>query len=52
MHVKQVNANYGGTEILTTLKSVYASPVQPGATRTILFMTDGGISGGEEEGEW
>jgi hypothetical protein len=46
-----VNADYGGTEILSTLRSVYASPVASGATRTILFMTDGGISGGEEEGE-
>lgn len=45
----QVHANWGGTEILATLNSVYAAPVAPNASRTVVFLTDGGISGGEED---
>eukprot|EP00197_Chlamydomonas_leiostraca_P001252 CAMPEP_0202885282 /NCGR_PEP_ID=MMETSP1391-20130828/41582_1 /ASSEMBLY_ACC=CAM_ASM_000867 /TAXON_ID=1034604 /ORGANISM="Chlamydomonas leiostraca, Strain SAG 11-49" /LENGTH=1167 /DNA_ID=CAMNT_0049568525 /DNA_START=90 /DNA_END=3594 /DNA_ORIENTATION=- len=43
-----VHADMGGTEILATLQSVYATPVPAGYARTLLFLTDGGISGGEE----
>lgn len=44
-----VHANLGGTEILSTFQSVYAMPVTPGYTRQVIFLTDGGISGGEEQ---
>ncbi len=44
-----MHANWGGTEILATLNSVYAAPVAPSASRTVVFLTDGGISGGEED---
>ncbi|KAG2492817.1 hypothetical protein HYH03_008975 [Edaphochlamys debaryana] len=44
-----VNADMGGTEILATLKHIYDSPVTPGYSREIIFLTDGGISGYEEQ---
>ncbi|KAG2497307.1 hypothetical protein HYH03_004890 [Edaphochlamys debaryana] len=46
---QHVQADMGGTEILATLKHVYDSPVTPGYTREIIFLTDGGISGHEEQ---
>lgn len=44
-----VHADMGGTEILATFTHIYATPPAPGATRQIIFLTDGGISGGEEQ---
>ncbi|PNH05173.1 von Willebrand factor A domain-containing protein 5A [Tetrabaena socialis] len=46
---EHVEADMGGTEILDTLKHVYSRPVAPGYSREIIFLTDGGISGHEEQ---
>ena len=43
-----VHANYGGTEVLSVLQAVYSQPIGPDATRQIIFLTDGGVDGGEE----
>ncbi|KAG2443262.1 hypothetical protein HYH02_009335 [Chlamydomonas schloesseri] len=45
----KVHANLGGTEMLQTLESIYMSPIAAGYTREIIFLTDGGVSGHEEE---
>ncbi|KAG2443277.1 hypothetical protein HYH02_009347 [Chlamydomonas schloesseri] len=45
----KVHANLGGTEILATLQHIYSSPIAAGYTREIIFLTDGGISGHEEQ---
>ncbi|KXZ47715.1 hypothetical protein GPECTOR_33g597 [Gonium pectorale] len=46
---KHVAADMGGTEILATLQHIYSSPLSPGFTREVVFLTDGGISGHEEQ---
>lgn len=46
---KHVEADMGGTEILATLEHIYACPLAPGYKRTLIFLTDGGISGSEEQ---
>ncbi|KAG2443413.1 hypothetical protein HXX76_001771 [Chlamydomonas incerta] len=45
----KVHANLGGTEILGTMQHIYNSPIAAGYTREIIFLTDGGISGHEEQ---
>lgn len=44
-----VDANMGGTEILATLQSFYGTPVRDGYERQVIFLTDGGITGSEEQ---
>ena len=44
-----VHANWGGTEILSVLEAVYKMPLAKGSSRQIVFLTDGGVGGGEEE---
>jgi len=43
-----VNANYGGTEVLSVLQAVYSQPLAADTARQIIFLTDGGVDGGEE----
>lgn len=46
-----VHANYGGTEVFTVLDAIYKTPLpkeDKAATRQIIFLTDGGVDGGEE----
>ncbi|KAG2443276.1 hypothetical protein HYH02_009346 [Chlamydomonas schloesseri] len=53
----KVHANLGGTEILSVLdfmlptcaRIIYSSPIAAGYTRETIFLTDGGISGHEEQ---
>mmetsp|Transcript_20822 Transcript_20822/g.45542 ORF Transcript_20822/g.45542 Transcript_20822/m.45542 type:complete len:577 (+) Transcript_20822:96-1826(+) len=42
------NANYGGTEVYRALQHVYSQPLLA-MSRQILFLTDGGVSGNEEQ---
>jgi hypothetical protein len=35
----RIHADMGGTEILSTFKAVYATPVAPGYSRQIIFLT-------------
>ena len=46
-----VNADWGGTEILSVLEAVYKMPLpdKASSSRQIVFLTDGGVGGGEEE---
>ncbi|GAX83003.1 hypothetical protein CEUSTIGMA_g10430.t1 [Chlamydomonas eustigma] len=47
---KNVHANWGGTEILSVLQTIYGMPLQAaGATRQVIFLTDGGVGGLEEQ---
>lgn len=45
-----VHANYGGTELLAALTTIYERmPLKAGRTRQIVLLTDGGVSGTEEQ---
>ncbi|KAG1658856.1 hypothetical protein FOA52_008813 [Chlamydomonas sp. UWO 241] len=45
-----VNADWGGTEIHKVLAHIYEKvPLPAGATRQVVFLTDGGVSHGEEK---
>lgn len=47
---RNVNAGWGGTEVLSVLQAIYEGmPLGEGASRRIIFLTDGGISGHDEE---
>lgn len=42
------HADMGGTEVLPVMKDIYSRPVPAGYERHILFLTDGGVDGGQE----
>lgn len=49
--IQRVDADHGGTNILGTLEHIYQQPLPAGvAERQVIFLTDGGISGLEQQG--
>ncbi|MCG3192423.1 MAG: hypothetical protein DIJKHBIC_01670 [Thermoanaerobaculia bacterium] len=47
-HVKFLDADMGGTEILPALEAVFQAPPRPGRPRQLFVLTDGEVSNTEE----
>ncbi len=43
-HVRNMSANYGGTEIYQPLKAIYKAPPKEGFLRQVFVLTDGNVS--------